>query len=227
MARGRWLGAAAAVVAFGVAAGPERTARATAGRPPLAVRIAATGCTAVASRGGGVAIGGALVATVAHVVAGSSGIRVTTPDGRELPARIVAIDTEGDVALLAVDGLSAPSVRTVELAEGDDGTYPGHGAGRPAAVAFTVTQAASIVGEDIYVKGRHGRPGYVLAAPVVHGDSGAGLVRNDGALGGLVWAASRNDDRQGWGIGVDALAPLIAATAPGAGEAPAVPCPLP
>lgn len=224
-ARARGFGAIAIAVALGAAAGPEGAARASAVRFPLAVRVAADGCTAVTTLGAGVALGGTRVATVAHVVAGAADVRVTTADGRRLAATIVAVDTEHDVALLDVAGLAERPTPQAELAVGERGTYVGYTGGQAAPVGFTVTTAASIVSEDIYVKGRHARPGYVLRAAVVHGDSGAGLVRTDGTLGGLVWAASRNTDREGWGVGVDALAPLVAATPPDAAPAAPVPCP--
>lgn len=226
-ARTRWWAVPAAVVALGAAAGPEGAvpAGASGTEPPLAVRVTATGCSAVASQGGGVALGGTRVATVAHVVAGATAVTVTTAAGAEHTARIVAIDTARDVALLDVAGLTEPPARTAELTVGQRGTYLGWGRGRATTVPFTVKTAAEVVSEDIYVKGRHGRPGYVLTAAVVHGDSGAGLVRADGALGGLVWATSRNDDREGWGVGIDAVLPLASATPAGAPAAPAVACP--
>ena len=46
-----------------------------------------------------------LVATVAHAVAGESEITVVTPDGRNLPGVLAAIDTGLDAAVIRVDGL--------------------------------------------------------------------------------------------------------------------------
>lgn len=192
--------------------------------PPTAVRVIANGCKAIATRGAGVALGGSRVATVAHVVAGATDVAVRTPDGREWKAAVVALDPQADVALLDVPGLAQPGARLRELTAGDRGTYVGEAGDHAATVAFTVAKVASIVSEDIYVKGRYARPGYILQASVTHGDSGAGLVRDDGTLGGLVWATSRNTDTEGWGVGVDALRPLLAATPAGAPPAPAVAC---
>lgn len=193
---------------------------------PLAVRVTADGCRAVPVEGSGVAVGGARVATVAHVVAGATTIRLVTTDGRTLPAAVVALDPERDVALLDAPGLDEPPARLAPLAAGRGGVYRGFGHGRPVAVVpFTVKRAVTVVSEDIWVKGSHPRPGYILAARVVHGDSGAGLIGRDGTLAGLVWATSRNDESEGWAVSSEVLAPLLAATPTPAPPTPAVPCP--
>lgn len=58
----------------------------------------------------GIAWGGDLVVTASHTVKREDGLSVSLPDGRELPARLVARDHGRDLALLQVEGLEAPPV---------------------------------------------------------------------------------------------------------------------
>ena len=50
-----------------------------------------------------------LIVTNAHV-AGSGRLRVTLPDGRELPARVLALDSGLDLAALALEAEGLPSI---------------------------------------------------------------------------------------------------------------------
>ncbi|MFZ9483565.1 MAG: trypsin-like peptidase domain-containing protein, partial [Ilumatobacteraceae bacterium] len=86
------------------------------------VRVTAFGCSRVGRIGVGAAGGDGLVATVAHVVAGSTEITVMTPDGREVPAAVVAIDRERDLAVLDVD-LALPVLELGTPIAGSAGSY--------------------------------------------------------------------------------------------------------
>lgn len=52
-----------------------------------------------------------LIVTNAHVIAGRRGLKVTLPDGRILPAKVLAQDDENDLAALSVD---ATGLATIE-----------------------------------------------------------------------------------------------------------------
>ncbi|MBI1880569.1 MAG: trypsin-like peptidase domain-containing protein [Chloroflexi bacterium] len=51
-----------------------------------------------------------LIVTNAHVIAGHQALKVTLPDGRTLPARVLATAREHDVAVLAVDANNLPTI---------------------------------------------------------------------------------------------------------------------
>ena len=149
------------------------------------------------------------MATVAHLVAGARSITVNDPQQRSYPATIVAIDVNRDAAVLRLTGFAAPGATLRPLRSGEHGSFFAFGGARAQLWSFTVKRAVGILGEDIYRRGQHLRPGYELRAQVVSGDSGAGLVALDGSLGGLVWAQSRNVEGTGWGISIDVISDLL------------------
>lgn len=51
-----------------------------------------------------------LIVTNAHVVAGRDHLKVTLPDGRTLPARLLATDAGRDLAALSVDANNLPTI---------------------------------------------------------------------------------------------------------------------
>ena len=131
----------------------------------------------------GLVVADGLVATVAHAVAGEEEITVTTPDGRTLPGAVAAIDTDARRRRL-------PRRRARSTARSADGPIPTPSRSRssrptrtpcrrsPSACGAPVTIRTS----DIYREGEHLRPGFELDAPVAAGDSGGGLVAQDGSL---------------------------------------------
>jgi S1-C subfamily serine protease len=188
------------------------------------VDIRATGCRRTSTRAIGMVVADELLATVAHAVAGESEITVATPDGRQLPGVVAAIDTGLDAALIRVDGLElAPLPRrryggdadVVTLWTADDGVV--HSA------PVDIRRRATVRTTDIYREGEHLRPGLELQAHVEAGDSGGGLVDADGDLLGMVWATSRRTDDRAWALPIEALDPLLAA-ADAAEPVPAVDC---
>jgi S1-C subfamily serine protease len=205
-----WRRGALAVVATiaGCGTGDERAEPAEA-----VVAIGATGCRRTSTRAVGVVVADDLVATVAHAVAGESEITVVTPDGRNLPGVLAAIDTGLDAAVIRVDGLDlAPLPRAGYDGDGDVTLWTADdGASRPEPAE--IRRRATIRTTDIYREGEHLRPGLELRADVEAGESGGGLVDGDGDLLGLVWATSREQDDRAWGMPIEALDPLLAAAA--------------
>ena len=198
---------------------------ATAAHDPAASTVAvdAGGCGLADARAVGLVVGDGLVATVAHAVAGQATIAVITPDGRHLPGEVAAIDTDLDAAIVRIGGLGLPALprrsytdrEPVELMLSHDGTV--------SSTPIEVRRRVTIGTSDIYRQGHHLRPGFELAAHIVPGDSGGGVVGADGSLLGVVWAMSRETDDRAWAITADAYQPLLdrvrAGTAP-----PAVAC---
>jgi serine protease Do len=53
-----------------------------------------------------------LIITNAHVVRGRRGLKVTLPDRRTLPARLIAHDDQHDLAALSIDATGLPTIQT-------------------------------------------------------------------------------------------------------------------
>jgi S1-C subfamily serine protease len=184
-----------------------------------AVTVEATGCRVFANRAVGMVVGEGLVATVAHAVAGEADVHVVTPAGRWLPARIVAIDTNLDAAVLRADGLDLHPIALRDYFAGEPVSLVRAAHAVVSSTPIEIRRRVTVRTTDIYRAGDHLRPGYQLAAPVEPGDSGGGIVGTDGRLLGLVWATSRQTDDSAWALPVEAIRPLI--TAARAGRPPA------
>jgi S1-C subfamily serine protease len=201
--------ARAAFVAIVLMLSCSGAARTQTDRRSSAFEVWASGCASVPVHGSGVALGDDLVATVAHVVAGADSVSIDDGHGHSFRAEIAAIDAKRDAAVLRVSGLDRPTLHLRAMRNGERGSFFAFGGPHPTLAAFTVVQAVGISSEDIYRQGEHLRPGYQLEATVVAGDSGAGLLAQDGTLGGLVWATSRSADNQAWAVGVGVVSDLL------------------
>lgn len=152
-----------------------------------------------------------IVVTNAHVVAGVDDPDVVDISGRSLSARVVVFDPDVDIAVLRVDGLDAPPLPFGgTLGAGDPATvigYPGGGALR--ASPARVRSERTIVGPDIYGGDRVMRDVYALRTEVRPGDSGGPLVSPVGAVVGVVFAASLEDDDTGYALTAAQAAPLL------------------
>lgn len=125
-----------------------------------------------------------LVITNAHVVHGHQGLQVTLPDGRQLPARLLAEDTEHDLAALSISASELPVIElgdSKQLRPGQWVVALGHPWGVPGAVTAGVVinvgappEIEAYRGELIQV-GLHLRPGH----------SGGPLVDVRGRLVGI------------------------------------------
>jgi S1-C subfamily serine protease len=181
-----------------------------AGRPAESVvSIGATGCRRTSTRAAGIVVAEDLVATVAHAVAGESAIRVVTPDGRDLPGGVAAIDTNLDAAVVRVDGLELDALPRGTYEAGDSLSLWTAEAGVAESAPVEVRRRVTVRTTDIYRDGEHLRPGLELGAEVAAGDSGGGLVDADGDLVGLVWATSRERENRAWAMPIEALDPLV------------------
>ena len=167
----------------------------------------------MAEHGSGTAIGGALVITAAHVVAGAENVEVRL--GSVIyPAAIAAIDTQHDAAVLRAGGLDESPIELRSALAGDSGTYLGFGGLTPGVKPFNVSRRITLDSEDIYVEGDYPRAGYELTADVVSGDSGAGLMVG-GAVAGVVWARSERAGSRAYAVDVRVFEPLLASVVGG------------
>jgi S1-C subfamily serine protease len=179
------------------------------------VEVEANGCRPFAARAVGMAVDDTLVATVAHAVAGEPDVEVSTPDGRTLRAKVAAIDTALDAAVLRVDGLDLRPLDRRSYRDGEAVELVRAAAGEVGSTPVRILRRVTIRTSDIYRAGIHLRPGFELAAVVRPGDSGGGIVGSDGRLLGLVWAASRDSDDRAWALPVEAIGPLLGAARTG------------
>ncbi|MEP6660321.1 MAG: serine protease [Acidimicrobiales bacterium] len=165
------------------------------------VMVAGSACGAK-TVGAGVVIARHLVITNAHVIAGMKETRVGSDSG-DHAAIPVLVDAENDVAVLRVDSLDAPPIRTQTsvVARGTVSALLGYPRGGQLQSDVAVVLADySATGHNIYGQGNVRRPVYELQATVLPGESGSPLVDANGALIGLVFAASSNHDDIGYAL---------------------------
>lgn len=143
-------------------------------------------------QGSGWTVADGLIATNAHVVAGTSETQVLTDDGRSLTGRAVHVDPDADVALLAVDRLGLRSLplgdpprtgQTVVLLG-----FPGGGALR----AGVVTAAAprTVIAPDAYGRGAVARSVVVTRGSLGPGSSGGPVVDADGTVVAMIFGGN-------------------------------------
>lgn len=126
-----------------------------------------------------------LIVTNAHVVAGHHGLNITLPDGRKLPAQILAADPEKDIAALAVEAEGLP---TIELGDSKN-LQPGEwvlAVGHPWGVAGAVTGGIVIgAGAELPEMPLRNREWVAVSLHMRPGHSGGPLVDTQGRLLGI------------------------------------------
>ncbi|WP_423057753.1 MarP family serine protease [Brevibacterium linens] len=161
-----------------------------------------TSC-ATGSEGSGFVYEDGLVATNAHVVAGSTELAVQVGGkGRPYRAEVVEFDAEADVAVLRVQGLDAPALDFGNgLGPGDDSVVVGFPANGPYTISPTrVREKINARGLDIYDSQSVVREVYALRGIVREGNSGGPLIDDDGNVVGMVFARSATDDETGYAL---------------------------
>jgi S1-C subfamily serine protease len=157
--------------------------------------------------GSGFLYGPGRVMTNAHVVAGVDHPHVLVGE-RELPARVVYYDSDTDIAVLAVEGLSArplhfdrqarPREAAAVLGYPQDGPYDVEGA--------RIRDQQRLRSPDIYGNGTVVREVYSLRSLVRPGNSGGPLVSTRGDVLGVIFAASVTDGNTGYALTADQVA---------------------
>lgn len=164
------------------------------------VKVRGAACDMVQS-GSGFVVAPGLIATNAHVVAGTRDVEVVTTDGDEVDAEVVAFDPSVDLALLAAD-LGRPALPLARAGTGDRGLVMGFPGGGPFAPSpFEVGESIDATGLDIYDRKEVRRELLVLASDLEPGDSGSAVVRADGTV--VAVAVAIAPDREGVAYALD------------------------
>jgi S1-C subfamily serine protease len=171
----------------------------------------ACGATTV---GAGVVVGSHLVITSAHVIAGMQDTRVRSGSGQRYLAVPILVDPRNDVAVLRVDALDAPPLRLPAdlVGRGTASALIGYPrGGQLQSDVAVVLGNYSATGHDIYGHGDVRRQVYEVQATILPGESGSPLVDANGALIGLVFAASSNHDDIGYALAGSVIRDALAA----------------
>jgi serine protease Do len=126
-----------------------------------------------------------LIITNAHVVRGRHGLKVTLPDNRTLPARVLAHDDQHDLAALAVDATELPTIQVGDSRLLKAGQWV-MAIGHPYGVMGAVTSGI-VIGEGAQLP-EMVASGHEWIAVSLHmrpGHSGGPLVDIDGRLVGI------------------------------------------
>jgi S1-C subfamily serine protease len=124
---------------------------------------------------------------------------------------VVIFDPRRDLAVLAVPNLAAPALPLGrQLSRGDSAVVAGFPLDGPyrldAARVRTVLDAR---GADIYGDPGTVREVYSLFARVQPGNSGGPLLSKTGAVVGIVFAKSLDDESTGYALTLDEAAPVL------------------
>lgn len=131
-----------------------------------------------------------LLVTVAHVFEDAHSPTVFTSLGAEIPADLIYLDHDLDLALLRVTTSDLQALRTADYNDDDDDDddifriaafgSPGHAITKPAVVLRTTR---------LTLDGSQARPALELDAFIENGDSGAPVVNSSGAVVGMIFAS--------------------------------------
>jgi S1-C subfamily serine protease len=153
-----------------------------------------------------------VIVTNAHVVAGNTTTSVLRPDGRTLPAVVVAFDPKRDLAVLSVPGLGEPSLPIGSAATGETDAIFGHPQGQAAVrvLPARVTRRVTADIGDIYDQPGATRQILVLNATLIPGDSGSPMVNSAGQVVGVAFATASLRRATSFAVASEELAPVLA-----------------
>ncbi|WP_072690175.1 MarP family serine protease [Rhodococcus marinonascens] len=165
----------------------------------LRIRGVAPSCQR-ALEGSGFVVAPERVMTNAHVVAGTAGILVDTPNG-PLDAEVVLFDPSADIAILAVPGLDSPVLTFAPepATTGENALVLGYPGGGPyTASAVRVREVLDLNGPDIYRTATVEREVFTVRGSIRQGNSGGPLVDSGGQVLGVVFGAAVDDSDTGF-----------------------------
>lgn len=160
--------------------------------------------------GSGFVVAPGRVVTNAHVVAGVTVPVVEAPGFGALPGRVVYFDPVHDLAVVAVDALTAaPLERGANLGVGSAAVSSGHPFGGPFdSGAAEVISVGPVTVADIYGGNPAPRQVYTLASDVQEGESGGPLLSESGVLSGVIFAKSATTENIGYALAMEEVEPV-------------------
>jgi hypothetical protein len=183
---------------------------------PSVVRVLGSACGLAVSGSGWIA-GPGRVVTAAHVVAGQrrTTVELSAAGGERFRAVVYSFDARNDVAVLHVEGLSAPALTLAEPRENEAVAILGYPESGPfTAVPGRVGRTSIVVTQDAYGHGPVRRSVTALRGQVRQGNSGGPAVYGDGSVATTVFAA-RVEGGGGYGVPREPVgAALESATGP-------------
>jgi S1-C subfamily serine protease len=144
-----------------------------------------------------------IVVTNAHVVAGQDDTRVLVGGaGPGLRAQAIRFDPRNDLAVLRVDGLSAPPLQVAsDPPAGTSAAILGFPLNGPFDVrAGRLGQTREVVTQDAYGRGPVRRRIVSLRGLVRSGNSGGPMVDGDGRVVATIFAATTAGPRGGYAV---------------------------
>jgi len=153
------------------------------------------------------------VMTNAHVVAGTTSLTVEDGNSRRR-GQVVAYDSDKDLAVIYVPGLTAPVIKFASAAgrSGDDAIVLGYPLDGPFdAEPARIRDEGPIRGPDIYDARTVTRDIYTLRGLVRSGNSGGPLLASDGTVLGVIFAAAADDPQTGFALSDNEAAPVVLA----------------
>jgi S1-C subfamily serine protease len=166
-----------------------------------------------ALEGSGFVIAPQRVLTNAHVVAGTDEVGIESTRG-DYRARVVYFNPEVDIAVLAVPGLSAPTLPFApETARaGDNAIVLGYPLDGPyTATPARVRTRINLRGPDIYDANTVQRDVFTIRATIRSGNSGGPMITPDGDVIGVVFGAAVEDPDTGFTLTADQVRSEVAA----------------
>jgi S1-C subfamily serine protease len=142
------------------------------------------------------------VMTNAHVVAGTKTVQVILK-GTKFSAKVVAYDSDLDLAVLYAPGLNAPVMpfETTQAETGADAIVLGYPLDGPYnAQEARVREVGDISGPDIYERKTVTREVYTIKGLVRSGNSGGPLISPDGSVIGIIFAAAADNSYVGYAV---------------------------
>jgi S1-C subfamily serine protease len=173
-------------------------------------KVEGQGCGGIVTGSAYVVARGYLV-TNAHVVAGTSGTRVSLGSGPHQKATVVLFDAQRDVAILSVPSLTAPALPIAPASRGTQGAVIGYpGGGDETVQPAVVSDQKRATGRDIYNDQLVDRDIWILQSVVRPGNSGGPVVDLQGHVLGLVFAASSTRNDQAYALTNQEVQPDVA-----------------
>jgi hypothetical protein len=166
----------------------------------VVVKVVSAGCGGLVT-GSGFPVGKGYVVTNAHVVSGTTGHHVLTPNGGDYEAFVVFFDPNRDIAVLYVPDYTSAGLAFGPASRGTEGAVIGYPGGGQESVQPAVVDGKILAqGYDIYNAHFVTREIYVLQARVRPGDSGGPLVDSQGRVLGIVFATSASQPDQAYAL---------------------------